>query len=63
LRVVADELATMLAPLQSGGDEATRPLAARVETLTSQIPEAADDQLDLRFIDDSRTSGRKILSA
>jgi hypothetical protein len=53
----------MLAPLQSGGDEATRPLAARVETLTSQIPEAADDQLDLRFIDDSRTSGRKILSA
>jgi hypothetical protein len=33
-------------------------LAARVETLTSQIPEAADDQLDLRIIDELTSANR-----
>ena len=49
---VADDLATMLAPLQAAGDEAAQPLRARVETLTNQIPEAVDDQLELRVIDE-----------
>jgi len=49
---VADDLATMLAPLQAAGDEAAQPLGARVEILTNQIPEAVDDQLELRVIDE-----------
>ena len=55
---VANDLATMLAPLQAAGDEAARSLAARVETLTSQIPEAADDQLDVRVIDELTSANR-----
>jgi hypothetical protein len=55
---VADGLATMLAPLQVAGDEAARPLGARAETLSNQIPEAADDQLDICVIDELTSANR-----
>ena len=55
---IAEDLATMLAPVEAAGNEADRSLAARVETLTNRLPDARDDELDLNAIDELASANR-----